>query len=248
MKVRLMNTLGCSILSTAVLQSIRNYTNKDIEVYTPFPELFEHLPNITTHHQPESDEDQCEYDIDLREYLGDYIYKAKDNEAFRERHILQHMFDVTEKQLQISLDRDFEPKLVFSNKEIQEMKDIVTDMRTDKPIVWTQTKSRKKEKEWSQNNWKLLKKSLPQYHFIEPENHFTYRQSILFTKYCDAGVCLDSFLMHGSHVVQAPNVIVLLTATPESMVAYTDQTVLDGFSNVGATDIDNVINILQSKV
>ncbi|MGR3754935.1 glycosyltransferase family 9 protein [Edwardsiella anguillarum] len=54
---------------------------------------------------------------------------------------------------------------------------------------------------------------------------YSLRESLAITTQCQAGICLDSFLIHGSAAVGAKNVIALLGSSKPEVVTYPGQDV-----------------------
>ena len=71
--------------------------------------------------------------------------------------------------------------------------------------------------------------ALPDCNFIDL-SHAPYnrRTAIALTKYCDAGVTLDTFLLHGSQAVGASHVVAIMISSHPEVVCYPDQCIKNG--------------------
>lgn len=241
-------TLGCAVISTAVLQSLRNFFPDDrFVVYTEAPDLFDGLEEIDQVLDISQD-NFSNYNIDLSDYLK--IYTPQTNMPLR--HLKEHLFEVTEKQLQINkqLNRDFDPKINLLKSELIWAQEKSTSLGQGKPLVWLQTKSREKEKQISDNIWQeFITRMKDQCTFIDLSDiQFSRREAISLTKYCKAGITLDTFLLHGSHAVEAKNVIVVLVTTHPEVVCYSDQTVLNSTQDKKYISAESIVSELKKKI
>lgn len=241
-------TLGCAVISTAVLQSLIKFLPDDqFAVYTEAPDLFDGLEGIDLVLDI-FQENLSNYDIDLSDYLK--IYTPQTNIPLR--HLKEHLFEITEKQLQLNkqLNRSFDPKINLSEGELIWAQEKSTSLGQGKPLVWLQTKSREKEKQIPDNVWKeLITRMKDQCTFIDLSDvQFSRREAISLTKYCKAGITLDTFLLHGSQAVKAKNVIVTLITTHPEVVCYSDQTVLNGTQDKKYISTESILSELKEKI
>jgi len=226
LKIRLPNVLGCTVISTAVLQSLREkFPASRIEAYTRFPDLLEGLKEVDGVLDPDNKKDDT-YDIDLE----NYSQKRKPATSMPLRHLHIHMIEIAEESLGCKLNKNFHPKLNFTHLEEEKARDTVRTLAKGKPIIWLQTKSRNPARQMSSEFWEnLISQSGNIWTYIDLfEGRYTNREHIIITKYCNAGVTIDSFLLHGSKAVNARNVIAVLAATPREVVTYKNQLVFGG--------------------
>ena len=234
LNIRLYDTFGCTIVATVLIQSLRiKFPKTKIIVYTKNPDLIKGLKevdkiiNVNLHSLKK-------YDIDLTNYLG--IRKPQKN--FPLRHLSEHMFEMAEEQLGNKLKgrlrRNFLPKVILTKSELDKGRKIVSQVSKGKPVIWIQTKSRVKKKEWNRENWQeLLTKKSDSYKFINLSSGvYSKRISMAITKACFGGITIDTFLIHGSKAVNAKNVITILVSSHPKVVTYKDQIILDGTKNV----------------
>ena len=223
------NTIGCTLVSTIVLQKLRNQFKKTrLEVYTLYPDLFDGLKEVDI--VKDLSKTKLEnYDVDLGEYL-----QKKDPQNSRPfRHLERHLTEMTEKQLNIQLKSNYTDlpiKIHLTKPELAKAKSIVKELSQGKPLIWLQTKTSERMKDWKSEYWQSLIKQGKRYSFVDlSEGKYTRRISIAITKYCNAGITLDTFLLHGSHAIGARNVIVILVSSHKEVVTYPEQTVLEQF-------------------
>src|SRR3989338_9745429 len=93
-------TLGCSVASSAIIQSLREkFQKSEIIVYTKTPDLFIGLTEIDKLVDLNNEIRPANYDVDLEDYLD--VTKPQSTEPFR--HLIDHMFEISEKQLESQL-------------------------------------------------------------------------------------------------------------------------------------------------
>lgn len=248
--IRLYDTFGCTVVSTVLVQSLWNKFPKNIiNVYTKNPDLIlglKEIDKIIDAGKYELDK----YDIDLTDYLK--IRKPQKNKPFR--HLSDHMFEVAEEQLggklKGRLRMGFSPKINLTKKELEKAKQIVRNISKGRPVIWLQTKSRQRKKEWKQQNWRaLLSEKRNEYAFIDlSSENYSKRISVAITKFCFAGITLDTFLLHGSETVGARNTIVILVSSHPEVVTYKDQIILDGSKNPKFITVKAVIDELDKLI
>jgi ADP-heptose:LPS heptosyltransferase len=245
LSVRLPNTLGCTVISTVLLQSLGRVFNKaEINVFTPFPDLVEGLDEVSyIFYTDEHGSNQ--YDIDLATFLE--VCRPQQSKPYR--HLSEHIFETAEKQLgsklKQRLPRNFSLKINLTHKEIAEAQKITR--QESKPCIWVQSKSRLSEKDWPEDFWKALVSLLEDdYSFIDlSKAGYTRRLSIAITAQCIAGITLDTFLLHGSQAVHAKNIFVILVSSHPEVVTYPGQIVFDGLSDERNIRPKNVVQQLR---
>lgn len=223
--VRTPETLGCTVLSTVLLQSLRStFQGSEIIVYTKFPDLFQGFTHVTKIVDLTAEPNLDSYDIDLE----GYVEERKPQTSLPRRHLIEHTFEIAEERLGTKLERGFKLLMNLTDAEIAWAKEERTRISPSKPLVWLQTKSRKAAKDASEEIWEqLIRKGSESYTFLDlSEETYTRRQAVALTKAANAGITLDTFLLHGSEAVGAKNVIVLLVSTYPEVVCYPDQIVL----------------------
>lgn len=250
LSIRLHDTFGCTLVGTALIQSLRHaFPSEKLRVYTKNPDLLEGLPEADDILDAMSHE-LDKYDVDVLNYLE--LYKPQ--EAKPLRHLYQHMLEIATKQLadKISkpLPKTFEPKIHLTKKELTEAKKISEQLSGKKPLIWLQTKTSTLLKDWEKEHWGELTLLLENdFSIIDLSKlQYTKRQAIAITKFCCAGITLDTFLLHGSKAVNARNTIVLLTSSHKEVVTYPGQVVLSEQSkNLTTQNIQQTILDLLSK-
>lgn len=218
--IRLANSLGCSVAGTAIIHSVKSlYPHKKINVITKTPSLLEGIKRINII-QISSDNEENIYDIDLRKYTA---RRPHNNKPYRPSYI--HMFEMAEEQLKIKLPR-YRPHLVLDKSEKNFASNEIR--KYPHPLIWIQTKSNSSNREWPTYNWdELICQFRKTYSFIDLSNAgYTLRQSLAITTVSSGGICLDSFLVHGSAAVGAKSVIVLLGSSRAECVTYSGQHII----------------------
>lgn len=219
-KVKLFDTLGCTVLSTALFQSLRReFPDSEIVAYSEFPDLlagFQEIDDIIDSNDNSSEE----YDIDLRGYLSD---RPHNHEPFK--HLYIHMINHAERQLVDGLSgelrRDFLPKINLQDHEMSRAREIVKSVSREKPAIWIQPGTGSPNKDWPREYWEKLIEEKPEYEFIDlSSGDYEPRTAIAMAESCDAGIALDSFLLHGSKSVDAKNVIAILGSSRPETVTY----------------------------
>ncbi len=239
--IRTPKTFGCTTVSTAVLQSLRQkFSDAQINVYSEAPDLIEGLAGINKIVNLSANPSQFTYDIDLCHYLE--VRKPQTSKPLR--HLKEHMFEMTEEQLKLKhleLKRNFEPLINLTNQEKTWANDEVVKLNRGRPLVWLQTASRVKEKTLPATMWnELVARRTDEYTFIDlSKEQYSRRQAIALTKFSQAGITLDTFLLHGSYAVSASRVIVALATSHPEVVCYNGQVYVEalGKSPKEATDL-----------
>jgi ADP-heptose:LPS heptosyltransferase len=241
--IRTPKTLGCTLIASSLIQSLYSkFKDKNLEVYTPFPDLLRGLNNSIDLFDLKNKELK-EYDIDLWNYV-----REKDVQGnLPYRHLVSHLFEIAEDFLGEKLNKNFSVRINPTSSEMEKAKSIVDELSGDKKLVWLQTKSDGELKNWKEEGWdKLQKVGNDKYNFIDlSDEKYNRRLSIAITKYCYAGITLDTFLLHGSHAVGSKNVILLLFSTHEKVVAYPENIVI-GDNSGGRIVLEEVLEKLDS--
>jgi len=214
--IRLPNSLGCSVAGTAVIFSvIEVFKGSNISVTTKFPTLLGGIKDIDI--TTATSDTGGHYSVDLREYTA-----RRPHNSSPPRPSYYHMREMAEEQLECQLS-DWNPQLylqpdeiIFAKKELSQYK---------MPVVWLQTMSTSFNRNWPIERWRdLIEEFRSECIFIDLSHaHYSLRQSLAITKHCHAGICLDSFLVHGSAAVKAKNVIALLGSSRPEVVTYPGQ-------------------------
>lgn len=217
--IRMPNSLGCSVAATAVIFSVlRKYPDSKIFISTKYPEMLASLHGygrVTIYSTMQNDE--FPFHVDLRAYTA---RRPHNSEPYRPSYI--HMLEMAEEQLSVKLPI-FKPKVILSAQEKLWAKKEVA--KYDKPVIWVQTRTTTDNRNWDETRWKgVIEKFSPQYKFVDlSASGYTIRQSMAITIFSAAGICLDSFLVHGSAAVGAQNVLVLLGSSRPECVTYPNQ-------------------------
>jgi hypothetical protein len=221
--IRLPKTLGCTIASTAVLQSLKGmYPFSKITAYTDTPDLIMNLECIDKK-QSAADFIQNKTNIDWYNYLEEHTVLGEPSG----RHLIDYMYEIAENSIGSTLTRSYHPKVNLTEEEELIAQDIVEKVSNKKPLVWLQKKTSTNKKDWRKEYWdELVQSNEDLYSFLELDERFPKRTAIAITKFCRGGITLDTFLSHGSQAVGAPNVIVILVSTRPETVTYSNQIVL----------------------
>ncbi len=223
LNIKLYDTLGCTVVATTVLQSLRAaFPRATLLVYTTYPDLLEGLKKVNQVMDSRLDSPR-KYDIDLSSYLE--TQKPQESKPFR--HLSEHMFEIAERQLGKALhskmNRNFRPVVNLTKQEIQRAKIIVKEKAGGKPLVWLQTKSRKAYKDWPTVNWNNLISSHRSFSFLDlSQEQYSRRISIAISQQAAAGITLDTFMLHGSQAVRAKNVLAIMVSSHPEVVCYSD--------------------------
>jgi ADP-heptose:LPS heptosyltransferase len=220
-RVRTFDSLGCTVLSTALFQSLKaKFPDSQIYAYSKFPQLLDGLDELDDVREPDS---SVSYHVNLENYLSN---RPHCSEPYR--HLSVHMIELAERQLSENLEKEFRPKIKLTEEELSSAKKVVDNYRSEygKPVVWLQVMSRSDNKSWPKQS-ELIGQFSSEYVFLGlSEECYTPRDSIALSKFCDAGIVVDSFLLHGSEVAGTKNVIVLLGSSNPKVVTYPGQTVI----------------------
>ncbi|RJL45900.1 glycosyltransferase family 9 protein [Pectobacterium carotovorum] len=214
--IRLANSLGCSVAGTAVIYSIINtFKESRISVVTKFPTLLSGIEDIDV--IAAISDLGGDYSVDLRKYTA-----RRPHNAYPPRPSYCHMREMAEEQLECTLLHS-EPKLYLQPNEIEFAREELA--RYKKPIVWLQTITTSYNRNWPTDNWQnLMELFKSECTFIDlSHENYSLRESLAITTQCQAGICLDSFLIHGSAAVGAKNVIALLGSSQPEVVTYPSQ-------------------------
>ena len=219
--VKVFDSLGCTVLSSCVFQSLKEkFPDSKIIAYSKFPSLLLGLEEIddlinSNHNQLKK------YDINLEHYLSEKPHNSK---PFQ--HLSWHMIKSAENQISEILNTGFQPKINLNNTETEDAKKIIKSISSKKPVIWLQTETNSKNKNWPQQYWdKIFSEKSKQYTFIDLfAQKYEPRISVAITKFCNAGITLDSFLLHSSYAVNAKNVIAILGSSRPESVMHPNQT------------------------
>ncbi|TFH90292.1 glycosyltransferase family 9 protein [Vibrio ouci] len=213
--IRLPDSMGCTVASTAVLSSLLNEYGR-IKVVTPFPFLLEGFQGVDIIN---AEEQECCFDVDLRTYTA---RRPHNNYPYRPSYV--HMTEIAQEQLGIRLKTE-KPFIPLSEQEDDFGRSEVACY--SKPLIWIQSTSTSFNRLWRRQNWiTLVEKLSDRYDFIDLSYaHYSPRQSLAIARHSLAGICLDSFMVHGSAAVGAVNVLVLLGSSRAECVTYPGQRV-----------------------
>lgn len=223
--VRTPKTLGCTVASTALIQSLRAaFPDGRLLVYTEYPDLFEGLLDADTIIDLSVGQELDAYDVDLKDYVQ--LRNPQTNEP--KRHLIEHAFEIAEESLGVTLPRSYKPKVLLGSEEILWAERERDRLREGKLLIWLQTKTSTVEKDVIEEVWEEVNRlGSERYAFIDLSNaSYSRRQALALTAVADGGITLDTFLLHGSQAVGARNVVVLLVSTYAEVVCYPDQVVV----------------------
>ncbi|MGB7801822.1 hypothetical protein [Buttiauxella sp.] len=215
--IRLPDSLGCTVASTSVLQSlIKCELFDDIHVFTKHFELVSHLQGINLHPPV----DNTFLHVDLRKYTS---RRPHNNRPYRASYL--HMLEMAEESLAVKLPIIL-PNIPTHESDACFAKEIISTF--SKPLIWIQSKTTTDNRNWNYKRWLTLIKNLSNnFDFIDLSNvNYSLLQSLAITKYSFAGICLDSFLVHGSAAVGAENVIVLAGSSRGECITYPGQSLI----------------------
>jgi len=215
--IRLPDSLGCTVASTSVLQSlIKCELFGDIHVFTNHFELVSHLPGINLHHPV----DNTFLHIDLRKYTS---RRPHNNQPYRASYL--HMLEMAEESVGVKLPI-ITPDIPINESEMCFAKEFIS--KFSKPLIWIQSKTTTNNRNWNYQRWLILMKNLSgSFDFIDLSKvNYSLLQSLAIVKHSFAGICLDSFLVHGSAAVGAKNVIVLAGSSRGECITYPGQTLI----------------------
>ena len=223
--VKLNETLGCNVAATAFLKSLRQkFPHSRIQVYTKYPDLIKGSKSVNDVFYLNKKK--------LKRYnvnFWNYLKKRKPQEWKPLRHLITHMKEIAESDLNIKLKENLKPEINLTKGELIKAKKILNEFSEGKPLIWLQTKTREKKKDLPNVFWKELIKKNKNFRFIflSPKN-YSRRISIAITKLCKMGVTLDTFLLHGSEAANAKNTITIMVDSHAKVVSYKDQIVIKG--------------------
>lgn len=223
-RLRTPDSLGCSVAGSAVIHSLRaSFPEANINVVSKFPELFQGIKGITIEAALAASSES--YDVDLRRYTA---RRPHNTAPYRPSYL--HMIEMAEEQLSARLIRS-RPHLELSSEEVRWANQTLRCF--ERPVVWLQTRTTSANRDWPTDRWNALAERLRgRFHVIDLSAAlYSYRQSLALTRASVAGICLDSFLLHGSWAVGARNVLVLLGSSRPECVTYPGQKVLYGRSS-----------------
>jgi ADP-heptose:LPS heptosyltransferase len=216
--IRLANSLGCSVAGTAVIHSvIKKFESAKISVVTKNPTLLYGINGINV--IAATSDLGGYFSIDLRKYTA-----RRPHSSYPPRPSYHHMLEMAEEQLECQLPIR-EPKIFLQSKEITFAREVLSQY--ENPVIWLQTMTTSYNRNWSSENWSyLLDHFSKRLSFIDlSQSNYSPRESLAITTQCKAGICLDSFLIHGSAAVGAKNVIALLGSSQPEVVTYPGQSI-----------------------
>lgn len=213
LSIRLPDSMGCTVASTAVLTSLREEYGRVIAV-TPFPFLLRGLRELDI---ATLEEHKWDCDVDLRTYTA-----RRPHNSLPHRPSYVHMTEMAREQLGIRLAIN-KPFIPLSEKENSFGRNEVSHYQ--KPLIWIQSLSTSFNRLWPEENWIALKENISdQYDFIDLScAHYSPRESLAIARNSFSGVCLDSYMVHGSAAVGAKNVLVILGSSRPECVTYPGQ-------------------------
>lgn len=142
--------------------------------------------------------------------------------SFPYRSSYIHMIEMAEEQIRDRLLVHYPKVFIDKNEDIWEMKEV---MKYPHELVWYQSVSTSSNRIWKSSNWEILKETFSDiYSFVDLSTEgYSLRQSLAIVKHSFAGICLDSFMVHGSAAVNAKNVLVILGSSRPECVTYPGQ-------------------------
>jgi ADP-heptose:LPS heptosyltransferase len=203
-----------------------------------------HLTEVTGVKYLNTDPDCQKYDIDLY----NYVEERQPQTTEPRRHLIEHTFEIAEETFGKGvLKRGFVPIIRLTSGEISWARTEAQRLANGKPLVWLQTKSRMPEKDIPEVIWQeLVHTGSCAYTFVDlSRKQYSRRQAIALTAVADAGITLDSFLLHASEAVRAKNVLVVLVSTYPEVVCYPDQTAIS-ISKESASSAHSILAILDT--
>lgn len=215
--IRLPDSLGCTVASTSVLFGIiKSQAFDEINVFAKHAELVSHIPGISLPHYATS----TMFDLDLRLYTSRRPHNSR---PFRASYL--HMLEMAEESLGVTLPKE-PPKITLKFEDHLFAINLLSNYV--KPVLWIQSQTTSRNREWESSRWHLLIKKLSDIFSIIDLSHsgFSLLQSLAITKHCFGGVCLDSFLVHGSAAVGAKNVVVLAGSSRGECITYPGQVLI----------------------
>lgn len=214
LNIRLPDSLGCTVASTAVVYSLIEQI-PNIKVSTPHPSLLAHIDGLSITDSREETNDV--YDVDLRMYTA---RRPHNSLPYRPSYI--HMLEMAEEKLKIKLTKKT-PYLHLTEYEKEWAKIEVSKWKL--PLIWIQSEATSSNRLWTDTNWDDLQNFFKDtFSFIDlSKANYSLRESLALIKYSYGGICLDSFLVHGAGAVGAKNVLVLLGSSRPECVTYPDQ-------------------------
>ncbi|MEK7579287.1 MAG: hypothetical protein AAB460_02020 [Patescibacteria group bacterium] len=232
--IRLPKMLGDTVASTAVLKTLRGtFPDKKLIVYTHVPDLVQGLDSVDEIH-PSKSFVTTDRSVDLLNFLEE----RDPLNAKPYRHLIDHMYEVTEDSLRTTLTRNHVPSFTPEQKDLEDAKKILEEVDEGKPVIWLQKKTSTPKKDWLHTYWREFEDhNKSRYTFLELDGRYGRRADITVTQMCAGGITLDTFLSHGSQAVGASNVVVILMSTRPEVVTYPNQHVLYEQEHVVSPDL-----------
>ncbi len=250
LNIRTSAFLGDIVMGTALIQNIKSYfPTHALNVYTKHPSLLEGLSEADNVRDAKTDRAD-HYDVDLLDYVENNDPQNLDpkNSGRPLKHLLAWQTEIAAGQLGVPLLEtmdDFKLKVNLTSEEIRFARELAGRLADGKPLVWLQTKSSTAHKDWTPEGWLGLETALPNVTFVDlTKINQPPRISMAITKFCDAGVTLDSFLLHGSQAVAAPNVLTLMMSSSPEVVCYPNQKVIKAREN--GVELPDVVREVSS--
>ncbi len=215
--IRLPDSLGCTVASTSVISGLlKSEYFDEIHIFAKHCELVSHISGIILH----SSDDVNYFDVDLRHYTARRPHNSK---PYRASYV--HMLEMAEEALGVKLPIT-PPCIILSEADNSFAIRKLSEFR--KPVIWIQTKTTTSNRNWDSEQWDKLTENLSgSFDFIDLSHAgYSLCQSLAITKYSFAGICLDSFLVHGSAAVGARNVVVLAGSSRGECITYPGQVLI----------------------
>jgi ADP-heptose:LPS heptosyltransferase len=185
----------------------------DIHIFVKHIELVSHISGVTFHHS----DNVTSVNLDLTRYTA---RRPHNNLPYRASYL--HMLEMAEESLGVTLPI-IPPSIPLSDADnsfaIQKVSGFT------KPLIWFQSRTTSTNRNWRTQRWSNLIKNLSNVFDLIDLSHAGYSllQSLAITKHSFGGICLDSFLVHGSAAVGARNVIVLAGSSRGECITYPGQ-------------------------
>lgn len=212
--IRLPDSLGCTVASTSViLGMLKSGYFDDIHIFAKYGELVSHISGVTLHRSDE----MHHADIDLRRYTARRPHNSK---PYRASYL--HMLEMAEEASGVRLPV-IPPRITLSHADnIFAIRKLACFI---KPVIWIQSRTTTSNRNWDRKQWDKLTEHLSgRFDFIDLSHAgYSLCQSLAIVKHSFAGICLDSFLVHGSAAVGAQNVIVLAGSSRGECITYPGQ-------------------------
>jgi hypothetical protein len=238
--IRLSDPIGCTIISTGVLLSVRSaFPAAKINIYTKHPDLVSGTQGIN------SILDAALNGVDYHIDLTNYVETLRPFELLPHRHLLIHQFEIANQQINSRMHSSVQlhqlfPELRFNTEERSRALRTYDQLAKGKPLVWLQMKTSTKAKDWNEAGWREVRQLSSSCNFVNLQQ-YSVKDAIALAAICDAGVTLDTYALHGAAAVGAQNVIGLMISSPWEVVGYAGQKSVNGLSDDAAQQIANIL-------